>query len=228
MLFMKLVALSDTHTLGRQISVPSGDVLIHCGDLTFRGTQDETENELEWLSSLPHAKKLFVAGNHDWFFDPDAPQRFHDWGLSRSLSVPQMLERFPGLTYLCDSVVVIDGVKFYGSPWTPPFFDWAFNLRPGQAEDVWNRIPVDTDVLVTHGPPFGTLDWTFPDGLRQGCTALRDALPRFTQLKLPRVWSSARSIRRKGRRRYGIRELLVTTRDYNPVNEPFVLEIERP
>jgi len=82
-----------------------------------------------------------------------------------------ILER--GITYLQDSGCEIEGVKFWGSPWQPWFFDWAFNLERGeQLRRKWALIPDDTDVLITHGPPAGILDLC-PDGRRVGCGDLR-------------------------------------------------------
>ena len=85
--------------------------------------------------------------------------------------------------YLEDSGVVIDGLKFWGSPWTPEFFDWAFNARRGlQLFDKWQKIPLDTDVLITHGPPAGILDLvvTRQGEAQVGCN---DLLRRIHELK---------------------------------------------
>src|SRR5690606_27797878 len=85
----------------------------------------------------------------------------------------------PGLTYLRDAGVEIDGVRFWGSPWQPEFFDWAFNLPRGEALAArWALVPEDTDVLITHGPPRGILDRTVT-GTPVGCDDLRAALDRL-------------------------------------------------
>jgi hypothetical protein len=77
-----------------------------------------------------------------------------------------------GIIYLFDSEVIIDGVKFYGSPWQPEFYDWAFNLPRGEKlAEKWAKIPGNTDILITHGPAHGMLDWT-PSGQRVGCEDL--------------------------------------------------------
>jgi predicted phosphohydrolase len=65
----KIVCLSDTHNCSEQIIVPNGDILIHAGDATIRGTIDEIILFNEWFANLPHAYKIFVAGNHDWLFE---------------------------------------------------------------------------------------------------------------------------------------------------------------
>jgi Icc-related predicted phosphoesterase len=160
---MKLVILADTHGMHRSVKVPDGDVLIHCGDITRHGRIKELEEIDEWFGSLPHKHKIFIAGNHDWCFENK---------LSASY--------FHNATYLHDSSVVIDGVTFYGSPWQPFFYDWAFNLpRNGpELEAAWNKIPVNTDVLITHGPPHGILDLTVRND-HTGCEKLIIAVERI-------------------------------------------------
>lgn len=156
---MKIVCLSDTHNCNGQIRVPDGDVLIHSGDATITGTIDEIVLFNEWFSSLPHKHKILVAGNHDWLFETNPV-------LSKKLLSENII-------YLQDSMVEIENLKIYGSPWQPRFFDWAFNLDRGrEMAEKWAMIPVNTDILITHGPPFGILDET-PRGDFAGCEELR-------------------------------------------------------
>ena len=140
----RIVCISDTHGFYQKVAVPDGDILIHSGDFGKRGSIDELPYFHEWLASQPHQYKIFVAGNHDWCFE-------REHGASRRLMTEVM--------YLRDSAVDILGLRVYGSPWQPAFNDWAFNLVRGEAlAKVWAKIPVDTDILVTHCPPFGILD----------------------------------------------------------------------
>lgn len=174
---MKIVCLSDTHNCNGQIEVPDGDILIHAGDATIRGTEFEVEEFLSWFASLPHKKKIFVAGNHDWLYETN--NRY-----------ARLLTANFKIIYLQDSVTEIEGLKIYGSPWQPRFFDWAFNLQRGaELADKWKLIPEDIDVLITHGPPNGILDevpkkyWTE----NTGCEELRkrvEEISRFGRLKL--------------------------------------------
>jgi predicted phosphodiesterase/uncharacterized protein (DUF2384 family) len=138
--------------------VPDGDVLVHCGDLTLRGTESETEQAFLWLARLSHRTKIVVAGNHDFFFDPEAPESFHGWSLRRTGSIGELLGRFPNISYLCDEALEVDGVLFYGSPWQPYFGKWAFNLSREELAGKWKHIPPQVDILITHGPPHGILD----------------------------------------------------------------------
>lgn len=156
---MRLVLISDTHN--RAVKLPDGDTLIHSGDWTNRGTQKEIEAFVEWIAGAPHRNKIVVAGNHDIGMQTNAALR--------------LLVGSRGITYLQDSAVYFDGLKFYGSPWQPWFNDWAFNLPRGGTELVtrWGWIPNDTDVLITHGPPMYILDRNTA-GEHVGCEALRD------------------------------------------------------
>ena len=142
---MRIVCVSDTHGYHRRTEVPDGDVLVHAGDLTGDGWLSDVEEFDRWLGTLPHAHKVVICGNHDWCFqDQPAAAR----------------ARLTNATYLEDSGCEIAGLRFYGSPWTPLFFDWAFMLsEPGLAAK-WAAIPPGLDVLITHGPAHGILDMT--------------------------------------------------------------------
>lgn len=157
---MKVVCVSDTH-LNRPI-VPDGDLLIHAGDLTLSGKFQEIASAGMWLSSLPHQHKIVIAGNHDWLFEKDNALARQALG--------------PGVTYLQDSGTEIEGLKLWGSPWQPRFFDWAFNLDRGEPlRKKWLHIPDDVHILVTHGPPNGVLD-RLPRGEHVGCEELAKRL----------------------------------------------------
>lgn len=154
---VRIVAMADTHGEHDGLQVPDGDVLIHAGDLTQRGTERELREVADFLRALPHRHKLVVAGNHDFLFQRAPAQ-------ARAL--------FDGLTYLEDGEVTVEGLRVWGSPWQPWFHDWAFNLRRGPAIDAkWQLIPSGIDVLVTHGPPAGLGDRCW-DGERVGCADL--------------------------------------------------------
>lgn len=160
---MKLVLISDTHGAHKTVQVPEGDVLIHAGDLSKRGEEGEVKEFLDWFSKQPHTYKVFVAGNHDWLFERRSAEYI------KSL-IPE------NIIYLNDSGVEINGVYIWGSPIQPTFYNWAFNRDRG--EDIkrhWDLIPEHTDVLITHGPPYGILDKTFR-GEHVGCQDLMNAI----------------------------------------------------
>jgi hypothetical protein len=153
---MRLVFISDTHNLPLhqrgELVVPDGDVLVHCGDGTMSGDREEISKFAAWFRLFPHKHKVFVPGNHDWGFHI----AYENWRDSGKLDA---LLTIDWAHMLIDKELVIDGVKFYGSPWQPEFCNWAFNLPRGpQLRAVWDKIPTDTVVLVTHTPPMGILD----------------------------------------------------------------------
>jgi len=176
---LTFVCVSDTHTK-TTFKVPDGDVLIHAGDFTYTGTQREVQCFADWLSKLPHKHKVVIAGNHDLTFDvdnyDDLRKRFHKYEKSAydCKLIKALVEK--ECTYLEDNSATICGYKIFGSPWTPVFCDWGFNLPRGQAlRDKWLKIPTDTDIVITHGPPQGILDRCM-DGYKAGCEDLRDEL----------------------------------------------------
>jgi hypothetical protein len=67
----------------------------------------------------------------------------------------KLLAEYPTVIYLNDSGVEIDGLKFWGSPVQPYFHNWAFNRIGDDICKHWELIPLDTDILITHGPVKG-------------------------------------------------------------------------
>lgn len=156
---MKFVVISDTHGQHRSLKLPKGDVIIHAGDISKSGHPVEIEDFLDWFSKLKFKYKIFIAGNHDFFLEHAHPR-----------VIEQMIPK--GVIYLNDSGAEINGIKFWGSPITPWFHNWAFNRERGEEiKQHWDLIPDDTDVLITHGPPFGILDETVYSK-RTGCEEL--------------------------------------------------------
>lgn len=206
---MRLVCVSDTHAYHDAIHIPDGDVLVHAGDLTKRGTVEEVRAAANWLAKLPHKRKLVVAGNHDFLFERDP-------SLARAL--------FANATYLQDEAVEIDGTHFYGSPYTPEFFDWAFMLPRGAAlRAKWSGIPKAVDVLITHGPPHRVLDLTL-HGDYAGCEELAR---RVAEIK-PRVHIFGHIHEGYGVRDEGSTHFMnasICTFDYRPKNAPLVFDL---
>lgn len=162
----RLVCISDTHNQLRSIKIPDGDILVHAGDLTNRGTLKEVAREIQAFASLSHPHKILVAGNHDWLFERDP-------ALCRNLL------RDTGITYLEDSGATVAGLQFWGSPVQPWFCDWAFNRARGEAiRNHWDLIPRGVDVLVSHGPPHGQLDLVLDQMEHVGCEELALAVAR--------------------------------------------------
>jgi predicted phosphohydrolase len=206
---MRIVCLSDTHNLHQRIRVPEGDLLLHAGDATMRGTAPEIAAFFAWLSTLPHAHKVVIAGNHDFLFE-------------REPAVARALVH--GAVYLEDSAIEIEGLRIWGSPWQPWFYDWAFNLRRGAPlREKWDLVPEGTDVLVTHGPPHGVLD-RVDGGEQVGCADLLDALCRINP-RLHLFGHIHEGYGRETREGTAFVNASICDRGYRPVNPPVVVDL---
>lgn len=168
---MKIVAISDTHGQHEALQLPKGDLLIHAGDLSKRGTEQQVRLFLDWFAAQDFRHKIFIAGNHDFFFERESGRRIAEL-------IP------PGVIYLNDSMAEVEGLRIWGSPVQPWFYDWAFNRRRGEEiRKHWDLIPENTDVLITHGPAAGIHDLTI-HGEHVGCV---DLLARIEALQ-PRLF----------------------------------------
>ncbi len=163
---MKIIFISDTHGKHHEIKLPAGDMIIHSGDISGRGRVNEIEEFLEWFISQDYKYKIFIAGNHDFYFENKSQS-----------SIQKLMPE--SVYYLCDSGVEIEGVYIYGSPITPFFYNWAFNRHRGEEiRRHWDIIPKRTDILITHGPAYGILDRTI-GGDNAGCEELLTAIERI-------------------------------------------------
>src|ERR1035437_5584352 len=154
---MKITCVSDSHCQLSKIidKYPMvGDLLIHSGDLTYRGDLKEMPSQLYDLGRLAKKFKyggIFVCGNHDWLGE-------------REPEIMRNLAEENGLTWLQDQEVTVNGIRIYGSAYTPFFCSWAFSTSPYDPEEgvdpeeVWSKVPAGIDLLLTHGPSFGQLD----------------------------------------------------------------------
>jgi len=173
---MRITFISDTHTKHRHVEedLPGGDLLIHAGDLMNSGHDENDVWEfLDWFDKQNYDHLVFIAGNHDRLFE-NQPEKTR-----------QIIRSYKNANYLQDDWIKVGNVesmaKIYGSPWQPEFYNWAFNL-PRNGEDLmekWFWIPSDTDILVTHGPPWGHLDVTPYGNLNVGCELLRVRVDEF-------------------------------------------------
>ncbi|TCI92172.1 metallophosphatase domain-containing protein [Tenacibaculum sp. M341] len=145
---MKIICISDTHGFHRGLKLPKGDMIIHAGDVTKRGEKEEVIDFLSWYQHLDFKHKIFIAGNHDFFFEKASPKEINEL-------IPS------GITYLNDTGITIEGIKIWGSPIQPWFYSWAFNRQRGkEIQKHWDKIPNGLDILITHGPAYGVLDLT--------------------------------------------------------------------
>ena len=197
---MRILHLSDTHGKHHLLKgLPEADVIVHSGDGSENGTEKEVLDLLEWFYNLDYRHKIFVAGNHDLCLE----------GAQQIENLP------PNCHFLCNSGVEIEGVKFWGVPY------FTSDEQAGNKIQQIAEIPINTDILITHRPPYGILD--FDDGNNFGCVdLLQDVLkirPKFHLFGHVHAG-------------YGIEKSQYTTfinaslvRKNKIVNEPFLLKI---
>lgn len=188
----KIVAISDTHNRHDKLIIPECDFLIHSGDWSGRGELWEIEEFAKWLNSQTQARHIvLIPGNHEKVFEQFMPD-----------SLKWFTDHCGRAHLLIDQAVTIEGIKFYGSPVQPFFFNWAWNRARGDfaklensghgrlklAQPIvphWKAIPDDVNVLITHGPPYGILDQTtYMDGtVRPDHLGCADLMTRILDLK---------------------------------------------
>lgn len=156
---MKILHLSDTHGCHRRLrDLPEADVVVHSGDFTMNGSEAEAIDFMNWLCDLPYRHKIFICGNHD-----DCIYGANIDGLDDNVH------------YLCNSGIEIDGIKFYGVP----MFMWDC-VTDRQSRN-YATIPTDTDILITHSPAYGILD--FDDNINYGSEEILERLTYLPNLK---------------------------------------------
>lgn len=182
---MHITFISDTHARHLQVTtsqttqnsttppdLPGGDLLIHAGDFMTSGySRREAVAFFEWFDQIDnYDTKVFIAGNHDRIMQRESVEE-HVQGL---------LTGYKTIDYLQDDTLELwdeedQQVTIYGAPWQPDFYNWAFNLprNSDQMHAVWEAIPPDTDILITHGPPYGHLDIPGGQHINVGCEVLR-------------------------------------------------------
>jgi Icc-related predicted phosphoesterase len=149
---LKTTFISDTHGQHKRLTkhIPNEtELLIHAGDLSKLGTLPEIASFMDWFENLPIKHKVFIAGNHDFLME------------NEPTILQSLLDNYSNFHYLENSKIEIEGIRIWGSPISPFFFNWAFNVHRGAPiRAYWDRIPDNLDILITHGPPFGFGDMT--------------------------------------------------------------------
>jgi Icc-related predicted phosphoesterase len=165
----RITCVSDTHTKHNKLNgfLPGGDILLHAGDISSRGYTQEIIDFMDWYDKINnYDHKVFIAGNHDFGFQDNSEK------------VKGLLTSYKTIEYLQDELLMVgedygNMIKIWGSPWQPEFHNWAFNLPRGERiKEKWDMIPLDTDILITHGPPFGKLDYVPYNNMNVGCEEL--------------------------------------------------------
>ena len=228
----KIGLISDTHGMHRKMSykIPECDILIHSGDYTNRGEKHQVEDFLKWLDEQSLATyKVFIEGNHDIH----AEKRF-DGESGANMWFDQMLKDHEVNTEdgtifrLMNSSVNLLGLNIWGSPITPNFFPqhWAFNMARGsEIKGVWDQIPMDTDIVVTHGPVVYKCDYIgYNQNQHVGCAELD-----YRLLEVKPLLHVCGHIHCG----YGVEETVDTiyanaaicTEQYKPINEPHLITL---
>ena len=186
---MKIVAISDLH--GNLIDLPECNVVCICGDIFPLSFQSNTIKSISWFlldfipwtNNLKCEKVIFVAGNHDILFE-DLYQKYHklDWEIENLLLTSHL--KNTKIKYLCDSLYVYNGIKFYGSPWCPDLKQWAFYGDSIKLQNIFSCIPENIDILITHCPPkIGDCGMVLQPGWNYGkdfgCKELASQYPRI-------------------------------------------------
>ena len=198
---MRILHLSDTHNKHWSLhDLPAADVIVHSGDAAAAGNSKEITDFFVWFSALDYKYKIFVAGNHD-----DC--------LHEAKSIKKYLPA--NFYYLCNSGIVIEGLKFWGVPY------FTLDDVNGRCRHFMAQIPADTDILITHRPPYGILDKT---NNSYGCIHLLQAVLKVT----PRYHFFGHV-----HGAYGVEKSKATTfvnaslvnEKYELTNKPFVFEV---
>lgn len=96
---MKILQISDNHNFHQRLThLPTADVIVHCGDFTEHGTENEVLDFLNWFIELPYREKIFITGNHDLCL----------WDAESIEDLPSNIH------FLQDCGCSIDGVVFWG------------------------------------------------------------------------------------------------------------------
>jgi Icc-related predicted phosphoesterase len=221
---MQIVTISDSHNFHRvqllqtwldDIENKENSMIIHAGDVSGRGSVQEVTDFLEWYDSLPFKYKILIAGNHDFLFE------------SNPSLIINLLGNFSSVIYLEDTSVTIEGFKIHGSPVQPWFHNWAFNRQRG--DDIikhWEKIPKDTDILITHGPAYLKGDKVSRGGEHVGC---EDLLRYIEEIK-PMLHVSGHIHEGYGHYYNQHTEFVnasILNEDYQLVNPPMIFTLEK-
>jgi Icc-related predicted phosphoesterase len=198
---MRILHISDTHSSHNLLeNLPKADIIVHSGDASFAGSENEVLDFMNWFCDLDYPHKIFIAGNHD------------------DCLYGEQIEGLPdNCHYLCHSGIEIEEIKFWG---VPLFI--GDTLKDGRTAYLMKQIPENTDVLISHSPPYGILD--FDDNIHYGCSDLLEVIERIT----PRYHLFGHI-----HANHGIKKIKQTTyvnsaimnEEYKFINKPTLLEI---
>ncbi|KAH8665135.1 Metallo-dependent phosphatase-like protein [Tricladium varicosporioides] len=189
----RFVCVSDTHNGSPHgaFKLPKGDVLIHAGDMTNQGSYTELQKTVRWIAEADFEVKIVIAGNHDITLDSDFYTQygsyFHNQNPQDIDKCKELLAQESSILWLKHEAAVVKlespngprtTFKVFGSPLSPAKGMWAFGYKTEEAANIWDRIPLDSDIVVTHTPAKYHCDET-QQRRSAGCESLRNALWRI-------------------------------------------------
>jgi len=136
---LRFIVMSDTHWKHHVMTIPDGDVLVHCGDMFLKGgSESQLTKFLNFFSQQPHRVKIMVGGNHDLILETLGKER-----------IKEMCEAC-GVIYLENDAVEVEGFKIFGTPFS--FLSRTNNsaFQSPSANQVLSQIPNDIHILVSH------------------------------------------------------------------------------
>ena len=150
---LKIVCVSDTHSRQEELKIPKCDLFIAAGDLIdYKDGENKIKLFNEWLEKIESKTKIIIAGNHDNYLNKHKSK---------------IKEIFPRANYLeyNDFQLKDPNILIYGVPCTLRrnlfYFGNAFSLPGEELKRQFEKIPSNTDILVTHVPPYDVLDLSY-------------------------------------------------------------------
>lgn len=128
---------------------------------------------------------MTLSGNHDVTLDEDFYTQhglyFHNQFPQDSPACINLVKEYKSLTFLDHKSIYVRLAKeggprtcfnVFGSPYSPRNGLWAFGYASEDAAKLWDQIPLDTDIVITHTPPKYHCDES-RQRESSGCEALR-------------------------------------------------------
>lgn len=169
---MKVVCISDTHTMHDEITIPECDMLIHAGDFSYYGRWNkEVEPFVEWFGAQPAKHKILIAGNHEM-------------NLKYAMSSMEAKCKELGIEFLRNDHTIKAQRMIFGSPYSVKFGNWAYGLPDDNLQDIWDMINPLTEIIVVHGPPYEIMDKTINGNRHCGSKTLADHIKTLPNVKL--------------------------------------------
>ena len=210
-MMIRVCVVSDTHGQHQNLKISKCDIFIFAGDANIKSLQ-ELYAFNDWFGQINAKYCVIIAGNHDEYL--------------QEIGQAWCEHLFTNAIYLQDKEITIEGLKIYGSPWTPEFNNWSFMKPRGSYElrKIWKQLPEDLDILVTHGPPAQILDKNL-NNQACGCKALQREI--FKKKPKRHIFGHIHECGHQHIEKIGIEfyNASVLNGHYELVNKPVILEI---